>query len=189
MKVTAHRKTSQSALKTSKGFTLVELLIVIAVIGVLAAVILAVINPLQQLARGRDAGRTSTIAQLGSALQRYATSNTDYPVVPASGNGTFMTDLVTANEIQATFTNPDYGGTLTAGCETTQNNQGEYCYDADATTNDAIVYARAESDANNDLCDTGEIGWIVWSSAAGRSGIVCTASNAFPPLTGITFEN
>lgn len=183
MKVTAHKK--------NFGFTLVELLIVIAVIGVLAAVILAVINPLQQLARGRDAGRISTVAQLGSALQRFATANTDYPTVPALGNPSdFMTELVSANEIQTVFENSDYGGTITAGCTVGENlNQGNYCYNVDGNNN-AIVYVRAESNANNDLCTGTDVAWIVWSSAVGRSGIECTTNvSTPPPLTGIDFEN
>ncbi len=57
-----------------KGFTLVELLVVIAIIGILAAVVLVAVNPLEQLARGRDAGKLATVAGLGKAAQSYYTS-------------------------------------------------------------------------------------------------------------------
>ncbi|HVZ11492.1 MAG TPA: prepilin-type N-terminal cleavage/methylation domain-containing protein, partial [Patescibacteria group bacterium] len=48
----------------SRGFTLIELLVVIAVIGVLAAIVLLAVNPTEQLARGRDANRISSIEGL-----------------------------------------------------------------------------------------------------------------------------
>jgi len=58
----------------SFGFTLIELLVVIAILGVLAGAILVAINPLEQLARGRDAGRKSTVDELGHATQAYYTA-------------------------------------------------------------------------------------------------------------------
>lgn len=61
------------------GFTLIELLIVIAVIGVLAAVILVVVNPLAQLQRARDAGRQSDIRQITTAVESYMTVFSSYP--------------------------------------------------------------------------------------------------------------
>lgn len=178
MKLTAYKKTS--------GFTLVELLIVIAVIGVLAAVILVVINPLQQLARSRDAGRTSSVSQLGNAAQRMFTATGAYPTVPGSGAGTFMTQLQTAGEIQNTLTNPNYAVAPTS-C-TGVNLQNNFCYNSSATQ--AIVYAPAEATANTSLCAAGNGVWIVWSSAAGRTGIVCTTNASTLPALGVaTFAN
>ena len=66
---------------SSKGFTLIELLIVIAILGILAAGILVAIDPVEQLSRGRDAGRKSAVTQLGRALQAYYTANSNYPVI------------------------------------------------------------------------------------------------------------
>lgn len=53
---------------TKKGFTLVELLVVIAIIGVLAAVVVLVINPLELTRRSRDAARLTDLANLQQAI-------------------------------------------------------------------------------------------------------------------------
>lgn len=57
--------------KFNLGFTLVELLIVIALLGVLAAAVLAAINPLEQANRARDTRFRSDASQLLSAEDRY----------------------------------------------------------------------------------------------------------------------
>ena len=51
-----------------KGFTLVELLVVIAIIAILAAVVILIINPLELVRRGRDAARLTDLADLRNAI-------------------------------------------------------------------------------------------------------------------------
>ena len=67
-----------------KGFTIVELLIVIVVIGILAAITLVAYNGLQQ--RARDTQRKSDLAAIARALQVYAVDNGNY-VEAGSGCG------------------------------------------------------------------------------------------------------
>ncbi len=56
---------------SQKGFTLMETLIVIAVLAVLAAVVGLAVNPGQQMARGRDRTRESHVSSLYNALLSY----------------------------------------------------------------------------------------------------------------------
>lgn len=53
------------------GFTMIELLIVIAILGILAVAVLAAINPIEQINRGRDTGTRSDAEQLISAIDRF----------------------------------------------------------------------------------------------------------------------
>jgi len=54
-----------------KGFTLLELLIVIAILAVLSSAIVLVLNPAQLLAQARDSQRLSDLSSLHSAIALY----------------------------------------------------------------------------------------------------------------------
>lgn len=70
--------------KKTPGFTLIELIVVIAMLGVMATVLITVINPNGQLQKARDAGRKSALKQVQNALEQYYNDNGVYPTA-ASG--------------------------------------------------------------------------------------------------------
>jgi len=61
----------------SLGFTLIEVLIVVAIIGILASVVLVGLGPLQR--QGRDARRISDLKQVQTGLELYYNKNGSYP--------------------------------------------------------------------------------------------------------------
>ncbi len=85
------------------GFTMIELLIVIAVLGILAVAVLASINPIEQINRGRDTGSRSDSEQLISAIDRYYAAKGYYP---------WMTNGVSLNTPTDPSGNPSTGTLL-----------------------------------------------------------------------------
>lgn len=57
-----------------KAFTLIELLIVIAVLGILAAALITAINPVKRINQAKDSTIKSDIAQIANAMQTYLTA-------------------------------------------------------------------------------------------------------------------
>jgi len=66
-------------MKKQKGFTLIEMLIVIAIIGILSALILVGLSQFRM--RGRDARRIADVKQVQNGLEIYYTRNLAYPSV------------------------------------------------------------------------------------------------------------
>jgi prepilin-type N-terminal cleavage/methylation domain-containing protein len=61
------------------GFTMIELLVVISVIGVLAVAVLSSINPIEQINKGRDTRLRTDAANLINAVDRYFAIHEEYP--------------------------------------------------------------------------------------------------------------
>jgi prepilin-type N-terminal cleavage/methylation domain-containing protein len=66
-------------IKNSKGFTIVELLIVIVIIGILAALVLNSFRGVQE--RARDTKRQTDVNAQATQLEVYYTDNAGYPVL------------------------------------------------------------------------------------------------------------
>ena len=164
---------------SSKGFTLIELLIVIAVLGVLAAGVLVAIDPGEQLARGRDASRKSSISQLGRAIQAYYTANGAYLDASVGVPTGWRAILLAAGDIKVfpsvVPNTPVF--TCTGGPE------NGFCYRGSPTTTDMVVSTRMESKSERNKCAGGVATWYVYSTAEGKAGLYC---NATDPPVGVT---
>ncbi|MCA9344123.1 MAG: prepilin-type N-terminal cleavage/methylation domain-containing protein [Candidatus Nomurabacteria bacterium] len=73
--------------KKQRGFTIVELLIVIVVIGILAALVITTYSGIQQ--KGRDTERQTDIKAIHGQLEAYYAQNGHYPTLANVNDSTF----------------------------------------------------------------------------------------------------
>lgn len=145
-----------------KGFTLVELLVVVAVIAILAAITVVAINPAKKLGQSRDAARKSSMQQLVTAMSTYFTQNSSYPLTAA--------ELVTVGELKNLPKGPtgsDFNYAVTPSSCTTV---GKTC--SAAAVWDTYEYPTT-------ACATGVAYWG-WTSGSGVLGKICTATTPTP---------
>ncbi len=83
--------------KQHQGFTLIEILIVVAIIAILASVVLVGLGPTQQ--QGRDARRLSDLREVQTALELYYNQNGSYP---SASDWTSLTTALTGAGIGVT---------------------------------------------------------------------------------------
>jgi prepilin-type N-terminal cleavage/methylation domain-containing protein len=85
--------------KLKNSFTLVELLIVIAILAVLAAAVVIVLNPAELLAQARDGERSQDIKTLGDALAILVVDNSSVSL------GTYKTVYISIPDTSSTCAN------------------------------------------------------------------------------------
>ncbi|OGM04396.1 hypothetical protein A2129_01385 [Candidatus Woesebacteria bacterium GWC1_42_13] len=62
-------------MKRFKAFTLIELLLTIAIIGILATISITALNPQRQLAKARDTQRKTDIYSIASAIYQFSSEH------------------------------------------------------------------------------------------------------------------
>ncbi len=60
---------------TARGFTLIEVLLVIAILAILAAVVIVALNPAKQFGESQNAQRRSDVRAILDAVQQYSIDN------------------------------------------------------------------------------------------------------------------
>ncbi len=173
-----------------KAFTLIELLIVIALLGALAVGLLAALDPFEQLKKGADTGTRNTVSELHGAIIRYYAIKNEMPWCTANSSCatyvdgladtvtskqastltvTIGTNIVNAGELKSNF--------MTLGAAALPN---IYVSGVNSTASVSVCYKPTAksfiNDPNSKYCQDGTV-----STAKGGSGTCSTACTVTAP--------
>jgi len=139
-----------------RGFTLVELLIVIALIAILSVAVLATINPIEQSNKARDASFKNDAAEILNAFERYYTSSSHYPWMDVTGVGvSSISDTVVIGSTTPAFGVVGVGGSpglLVSTSELKSSFSGKAPFQATATEEDKMYVVHNGDTNDNYVC-------------------------------------
>lgn len=140
--------------RRSSGFTLVELLTVIGVIGILLVAAILILDPVTQAQKANDAKRKSDLSQIQKALEtyhqdnnRYPLSSPDYKIINLSGNAVNWGEISTPQ-------NQAFGPYIIKLPKDPVSGRS-YVYFANSTGQIYYLYASLERNNDKQLCNSG----------------------------------
>lgn len=140
-------------LKKKTGFTLVELLVVVAIIAILVTIVIIAINPRTVIQQTNDTKKRSEMNQIKTALQLYFNDNNSYPAAPSFLVPTYSRQLPdTASDTSFAYaaSGVDYDARV--------------ALDQPGVDDDGTVDACATNDPNGDLTS---------GASTGRDYMIC----------------
>ncbi len=141
--------------KSLKGFTLLELLIVISVIAILSVALVLVLNPAEILKKSRDSQRIADLNTLKTAIGIYLTTTAAPSLTCWTATSTSATTTISKTAVDGTAWIPINFTTLTGGSPisnlpidpTNTLTTSDYWYKCESTNNTFEVSAKLESQA------------------------------------------
>lgn len=117
--ISIYMKSFLKNLRINAGFTLIELLVVIGILGVLAAALIATIDPFEQIKKANDTNSKNTTVEFINANIRYYTTHGKLPwetgqITGCASTGTSLNDasaqncitgLIAEGELKSAFNN------------------------------------------------------------------------------------
>lgn len=163
-----------------QGFTLIEIIVVIVLLGIVATAIIVGVNPIDKIARGRDAARKNSVSEIATAVQAYVATKNQFLV----GDNTWIESLVTSQELKR-VPEAQTGSGYTA-CSATAPSGGSagvqngICYRTN--NSNAIIYTRLESGPEKAKClaqagDTGTIQVFNYPTCCAYEGQILRQTN------------
>jgi len=146
-----------------KGFTLVELLVVVAILGILMAAVVLAINPAEIMKKGRDSTRLSDMDSLRKAVDLAIADGGTLTATAAAGDSTVGTRAVNGtgwvnvNVAQYLSTLPIDPRNAVSFADAAGNTvTGKYLYFSDGSAHELNCYLESASNAGKYTTDGGD---------------------------------
>lgn len=166
--------------KYTKGFTLVELIVVIGIISVMAIAMLAILDPISQFYKANDTKRKADLSQIQKALESYYQDKGRYPRTNGSPNYC-MQDTTTSTTYCGGSTWIPYMNIVPRDPNTSRR----YVYYTSSDGQSYYLYANLERGAKDpQVCNGG--GACTSLSGNGISAAACTGSATLPCNYGVS---
>lgn len=173
-------------MRKNKGFTLIEILVVVAIIGVLAAIGLGSFASTQ--AKARDSKRKSDLSAISRAVEMYYNDFGRYPTSDASGN------IVGCGSTGTTACS--WGGSFTATTTYMQDMpsdpNGNYFYVAGGGGANYQIYARLENLEDSSVVQSGGVAGKYTNTSCrsgGKTGCNYGIASSNSSVTTATTDN
>ena len=184
--------------QNKKGFTLLEILLVVGIIAVLAGVVIVAINPAKMLAKVRDTQRKVGLSEINKALAQYFIDKGQLPNSLSSelknicDTGSFASStqagidcaglidlsILVPSYIQAIPKDPQISSTISTGYYVGKNSSGNIVLTAPQTEVGSIIVVGKFEDncshvATDVNCWSADLGTMAW----GPTGVITNASS------------
>jgi type IV pilus assembly protein PilE len=123
----------------NSGFTLIELMVVVAVVAILAAIALPSFN--EQMRKSRRAEAVAEMGQVQLGLERWRADNASYAISAGNGQHPLAAGTWTSDHYSFSFSGDGTGYTLTA--DGTGAQSGDRCGQLTATASQEPTWATA----------------------------------------------
>ncbi len=153
-----------------KGFTIVELLIVIVVIGILAAITIVAFNGVQN--RGKASAAQSAAVALDKKVESYNAVNGFYPTTTGTITGTATQNSITTATTSEWYSAPNSGFSSTAA---TAASAGGVWSGLAAPSDSKTVYY-----TNGNTANGGCVWWYDYANTTWKSTAAGTVTCALP---------
>lgn len=141
-----NQETNVNNMKKTRGFTLIEVMIVVVIVAILAAI--AIPSYQSQIQKTRRADATSTLSQIAAAQERYFFTNNGY-----------VTENAKLSDINASTESPDGHYAISISSDACDGNG---CYELTATAQG--------SQANDSTCESFTVNHVGTRSAKKSDG-------------------
>lgn len=144
--------------KKQDGFTLLEILFVVAILAILASIVIIAMNPGKQLSESRNSQRQADVNTILNAVYQYSLDN----------NGTVPSNITT---------------TETEICATGASNCTSLVDLSGITTNEKYIISVPKDPQCNTTCSTNGTGYKISKSSNGRLTVTAPAAEQGRTIT------